>query len=85
MKVWDAATGQEMLTLKGHTRPGYQRGLQPGRPADRLGQSGQDGEGLGRGDGPGNAHAQGAHGRVIERGLQPGRPADRLGQSATRR
>ena len=23
MKVWDAATGQEALTLKGHTEPGH--------------------------------------------------------------
>ena len=39
VKVWDAATGQETLTLKGHTvSSGYERGLQPGRPADRLGQ-----------------------------------------------
>ena len=38
VKVWDAATGQEMLTLKGHTDGVIERGLQPGRPADRLGQ-----------------------------------------------
>ena len=31
MKVWDAATGQETLTLKGHTDVGQQRGLQPRR------------------------------------------------------
>ena len=38
VKVWDAATGQETLTLRGHTGRSSQRGLQPGRPADRLGQ-----------------------------------------------
>ena len=32
VKVWDAATGQETLTLKGHTRPGQERGVQPRRP-----------------------------------------------------
>ena len=36
VKVWDAATGQEMLTLKGIQSLGSWRGLQPGRPADRI-------------------------------------------------
>ena len=39
-KVWDAATGQEMLTLKGHTGDGVQRGLQPGRQTDRQAAAG---------------------------------------------
>ena len=38
VKVWDAATGQEILTLKGHTSRYRERGVQPGRPADRLGK-----------------------------------------------
>ena len=33
VKVWDAETGQEMLTLKGHAGGVHERGLQPGRPA----------------------------------------------------
>ena len=33
VKVWDAQTGQELLTLKGHTGWSQQRGLQPGRQA----------------------------------------------------
>ena len=37
VKVWDAATGKETLTLKGHAASDHERGLQPGRPADRLG------------------------------------------------
>ncbi len=37
VKVWDAATGQEILTLKGHTGC-QQRGVQPRRPAARLRQ-----------------------------------------------
>ena len=70
-------TGQEMLTLKGHTH-GVERGLQPGRQADRsAAASDKTLEGMGRGDGPGNAHAQGAHGLGVQRGLQPGRQADR--------
>ena len=30
-KVWDAASGQELLTLKGHSARCYERGLEPGR------------------------------------------------------
>ena len=48
VKVWDAATGQETLTLKGHTDSCHERGVQPRRPAARLRQSGWDGEGVGR-------------------------------------
>ena len=48
VKVWDAATGQETLTLKGHTEQRQWRGVQPRRPPHRLGQRGQDGQGLGR-------------------------------------
>ena len=65
VKVWDAATGQETLTLKGHTDAVSQRGLQPRRQAHRQRQSGQDGEGVGRGDGPGDPHPQGAHRRGV--------------------
>ena len=42
-------TGQELLTLKGHTGTGHQRGLQPRRQAAGLGQRRPDGEGVGRG------------------------------------
>ena len=38
VKVWDAATGQETLTLKGHTERCLERGVQPRRQADRLRQ-----------------------------------------------
>ena len=34
-KVWDAGTGQELLTLKGHTMLGDQRGVQPRRQTHR--------------------------------------------------
>ena len=39
VKVWDAATGQETLTLKGHTGMCHERGVQPRRPPPRLRQS----------------------------------------------
>ena len=40
---------------------GNERGLQPGRKADRQRQRGCDAEGVGREEQPGNAHAQGAY------------------------
>ena len=60
VKVWDAATGKETLTLKGHTGPVT---VWPSArtASGSLGEWRQHGEGLGRGDGPGNAHAQGTH------------------------
>ena len=36
VKVWDAATGQEALTLSGHTDAVHERGVQPRRPPPRL-------------------------------------------------
>ncbi len=74
VKVWDAGTGQETLTLKGHTGMCHQRGVQPRRPAARLRQRRQDGEGVGRRDRPGNPHPQGAHRPGQQRGVQPRRP-----------
>ena len=38
VKVWDAATWQETLTLQGAHRLGHERGVQPRRPAARLRQ-----------------------------------------------
>ena len=70
VRVWDAATGQETLTLKG-TPEGLQRGVQPRRPAARLRQLGQDGEGVGRRDRAGNAHAQGPCRRVTSVAFSP--------------
>ena len=34
-RIWDAATGQEVRTLSGHTDRGQLGGLQSGRHADR--------------------------------------------------
>ena len=41
VKVWDADTGQETLTLKGHTSAVSERVLQPRRQAHRQRQLGQ--------------------------------------------
>ena len=61
-------------TALGHGRP---RGLQPGRPADRLGLYGWDARNPGRTDGPGAAHLGATDGQARRRirprhGLQPG-------------
>ena len=62
IKVWDAATGQETLTLKGHTQPVNSVAFSPdGRRIVSGGGSrtrmNEPEQGVGRGDGPGNAHA----------------------------
>ena len=48
---------------KGHSRHSgcHERGVQPRRQADRLGQPRQDGESVGRRDRPGGPHARGTH------------------------
>ena len=46
-----ARTGTTLLELKGHTGGVIERGVQPGRHADRHRQWGRDGEGVGRADG----------------------------------
>ena len=74
-KVWDAAGGRELLTLRGHTEPGQFRVLVAGRDAAGDGESGWHGEGLGRGRRPGAAHPRGAYGPGLCRVLVAGRDA----------
>ena len=81
VRVWDAGTGQPVgQPITGPER-GEQRGVQPGRHADRLRQRRHDRAGVGRGHRP--ARRPAAH-RALEhggqRGVQPGRHADRLRQ-----
>jgi WD40 repeat protein len=40
VKVWDATTGQESLTLKGHTRPVYSVAFSP--DGQRLASASED-------------------------------------------
>ena len=75
-KLWDAPIDTGQLELKGHTRRGDERGVQPGRHARRHRQRGPDGEAVGRQDGGAAAGTEGAHERGAERGVQPGQ-ADR--------
>ena len=72
VKVWDAETGQEILTLKGHTGPG----LRAWRSAPTASGSPPpsvrtDGEGVGRRDRAGNPHPQGAYRRVTSVAFSP--------------
>ena len=71
-KVWDARDWHVAARTQGAHEAGDERGVQPGRHADRL-RRGHDGEGVGRADGDDPARSQGAHGRCEERGVQPGR------------
>ena len=71
MKVWDAATGQEMLTLKGHTSGVSSVAFSPDGKRIAQRQFGRDGEGVGRGDAARKAHAQRAHGQVSSVAFSP--------------
>ena len=80
VKVWDAATGQESLTLKGHTDGVMSVAFSP--DGKRLASASEDqtvkvwdaatGQEL--------LTLKGHTGRVMERGLQPGREAAGLGE-----
>ena len=50
LKVWDAATGQETLTLKGRCRRGHENRLQSRRQAHRQRALGSEGMGRGHGE-----------------------------------
>ena len=49
--MWDAATGKELLTLRGHTGLVYSVAWSPDGKRLATGELGPDGEGVGRGDG----------------------------------
>ena len=81
VRLWDAATGRELLALKGHTEGVYERGLQPRRHAHRLGRRRMSTVRLwDAATGRGAPRPQGPHRRGRQRGLQPRRDADRLGR-----
>ena len=80
LKVWDAASGQELLTLRGRSGDFQSVAFSPDGRRIISGSSDQSAEGLGRGQRPGNPHAPRARRAGLERGLQPRRPPDRLGQ-----
>ena len=71
VKVWDAATGQEILTLKGHTGLCQSVAFSPDGKRLASASCGSDGEGVGRRDRPGNPHPQGAHQHVTSVAFSP--------------
>ena len=58
-KVWEAASGRELLTLKGHTAWVRSVAFSPDGQRIVTGQWGSDGQGVGCRQRPGIAHAQG--------------------------
>ena len=78
MKVWDAATGQEILTLKGHTDKVVSVAFSP--DGKRLASASWDGtvKVWDAATGQEMLTLKGHTGAVIERGVQPRRQAPRL-------
>ncbi len=73
-RVWDAATGRELLALEG-IRAGRFRGLVAGWHAAGDGELGRDGEGVGRGGSAGSCSTSGSCGPGLVRGLVARREA----------
>ena len=74
--VWEAASGKQLFTLKGHNGWLTCVAFFSGRPADCHGQCRSDGQGLAGGDWKGTAHSQRAPRSDLVCGLFPGWPAD---------
>ena len=81
MKLWDAATGQELRTLEGHTDEVYSVAFSPDGTAAGLGQSRPDGEAVGRGHRPGTpSPSRGTRNAVWSVAFSPDGTAAGLGQ-----
>ena len=86
MKVWDAATGQELLTLKGHTDWVRSVAFSPdGQPPRLSGSQDETVKVWDAATGQELLTLKGHTGSVSERGVQPRRPTHRLRPARTRR
>ena len=85
VKVWDAAKGQEALSLKGHTGAVTSVAFSPDGKRIVSGSADKTVKGVGRGDGPGGPLPQGAHRRRDQRGVQPRRQTHRQRRARTGR
>ena len=83
--MWDAANGQETLTLKGHTQLVTSVAFSPDGKRIVSGSWDKTIKVWDAASGQRNPHPQGAHERGHERGVQPGRQTDRQRQLRTRR
>ncbi len=80
IKLWDATSGEELRTLKGHTDRSQQRELQPRRGADRLGEQVTVRSSCGMRRAARNSGRSKDIRQCHQRELQPRRGADRLGE-----
>ena len=79
-KVWDAETGQELLSLKGHTSCVISVAFSPDGKRIVTGSADKTVKRVGRGDRPGAPLPQGTYQRGQQRGVQPRRQAHRQRQ-----
>ena len=78
VKVWDVATGRELLSLKGHTDAVRSVAFSPDGKRIVSGSGDKTVKVWDAGNGQGAALPQGTHGRGQQRGVQPRRQTHRL-------
>ncbi len=77
---WQRKVSSGHTTFQGHTGVVWGVAFSPDGSRIASASARRDGESMGRGDRPGDAHAQGAYQPSLRRGVQPRRFTDRLRQ-----